>query len=37
MNVVQELGPESMTAAAKGTAKEIANVLQDAFRRRGWI
>jgi len=37
MNVVQEMGPESMNAAAKRTAKEIANVLQDAFRRRGWI
>jgi len=37
MNVVQELGPESMNAAAKRTAKEIANLLQDAFRRRGWI
>ena len=37
MNVVQELGPESMDAAAKRTAKEIAKVLKDAFRKRGWI
>ena len=37
MNVVQELGPESMNAAAKRTAKEIAKVFQNAFQRRGWI
>ena len=37
MNVVQELGPESMNAAAKRTAREIAKGLQNAFRRRGWI
>ncbi len=35
--LVQEMGPESMNAAAKRTAKEIAKELQDAFRRRGWI
>ena len=37
MNVAQEMGPESMRAAAKRTAEEIAKVLKDAFRKRGWI
>ena len=37
LNVAQELGPEGMSAAAKRTANEIAKVLRDAFRRRGWI
>lgn len=37
LNVVQEMGPESMRAAAKRTAKEIAKVLKDVFRKRGWI
>ena len=37
MNVAQEMGPESMSAAAKRTAEEIAKVLKDAFRKRGWI
>ncbi len=34
-NVAQELGPKSLNAAAKRTVKEIAKVLQDAFRKRG--
>ncbi len=37
LNVVQEMGPESLRAAAKRTAKEIAKVLKDVFRKRGWI
>ncbi len=37
LNAAQELGPEGMSAAAKRTANEIAKVLRDAFRRRGWI
>ncbi len=37
MNVIQELGPERMTSLGKSTAKEIAKVLRDAFRKRGWI
>ena len=37
MNVAQELGAESMNAAAKRTAKEIAKVLSVAFAEQGWI
>jgi NADPH-dependent 2,4-dienoyl-CoA reductase/sulfur reductase-like enzyme len=37
MNIAQEMGPESMRAAAKRTAEEIAKVLKDDFRKRGWI
>ncbi len=37
MNVVQELGPETMQAAANRTAEEIAEVLEEAFKKRGWI
>ncbi len=37
MNVAQELGPERMTSLGKSTAKKIAKVLRDAFRKRGWI
>ncbi len=37
MNVVQELGPESIEGAAKRTAKEIGKVLSEAFKKRGWI
>ncbi len=37
MNVVQELGAESMDAAAKRTAQEIAKVLSVAFAEQGWI
>lgn len=36
-NVVQELGPEGIQGAAKGTAKEIAKILRDAFQKQGWI
>lgn len=36
-NIVQELGPESMRAAANRTAKDIAQILQDAFKKQGWI
>ncbi len=37
MNVAQELGPESMPAAAKRSAKEIAKVFSPAFVKPGWI
>ncbi len=37
MNVAQELGPESMNAAAKNTAKEIIRLLSRAFAEQGWI
>ncbi len=37
LNVAQELGPESMQAAANRTAEEIAKVLEEAFKKRGWI
>ncbi len=37
LNVVQEAGPESMTAAAKRTAKQIAKRLAEAFERYGWL
>jgi hypothetical protein len=37
LNVGQEIGPESIEAAAKRTAEEIGEVLSDAFQRRGWI
>lgn len=36
-NIVQELGPEGIQGAAKGTAKEIAKILRDAFQKQGWI
>ncbi len=37
MNVAQELGPESMPAAARRSAKEIAKVFSPAFVKPGWI
>ena len=37
LNVAQEIGPESLDSAAKRTAKEIAKVLEEAFKKRGWI
>ncbi len=37
MNIVQELGPERIQAAADRTAKAIAKELRAAFRQRGWI
>lgn len=36
-NVASELGPESIGAAAKKTAKEITNALTRIFARHGWI
>ncbi|WP_159718577.1 DUF4410 domain-containing protein [Geminicoccus flavidas] len=35
-NVLQEAGPESIEAAAKRTANEIANIINDAYEKRGW-
>ena len=37
INVAQELGPRKMSSLGKNTAKEIAKMLRDAFRKRGWI
>ncbi len=37
MNVAQELGPESMNAAVKRTAKEIIRILSRVFAEHGWI
>ena len=37
MNVAQELGPESLQAAAKRTADAISKELAKAFARRQWI
>ncbi len=37
MNVAQELGPESLNAAAKRTAKEIIRILSHVFAEQGWI
>ncbi len=37
INVAQELGPESLNAAAKRTAKEIMEILTQAFTKQGWI
>ena len=37
MNVAQEMGPESLNAAAKNTAKEIIKILSKAFADQGWI
>jgi hypothetical protein len=36
-NIASELGPESIGAAAKKTAKEIINALTQIFARHGWI
>ncbi len=36
VNVAKEIGPESLGAAAKGTAKEIAKALSQTFSRHGW-
>ena len=37
MNVKKEMGPESLQAAAKRTAEEIAKVLSKKFAEQGWI
>jgi hypothetical protein len=37
MNVAQEIGPESLNAAAKRTAQEITKILSRAFAEHGWI
>ncbi len=36
-NIAKEIGPESVEGAAKRTAEEIAKVLREAFKKRGWI
>lgn len=36
-NVVQEVGPETIEAAARRTAREIAGLIVDAYRQRGWL
>jgi hypothetical protein len=37
LNIVQERGPESIEGAAERTAEEIAKVLEEAFRKQGWL
>jgi hypothetical protein len=37
LNVAKELGPESLDGAAERTAEEIAKVLKEGFKKRGWI
>jgi hypothetical protein len=37
LNVGQEIKPESIEGAAKRTAEEIAEVLEEAFEKRGWM
>lgn len=36
-NVMQERGPEAISAAAQRTAKELAKMIIDAYRKRGWL
>lgn len=36
MNVVKEAGPESIEGAANRTAEEIADTIEDAYKKRGW-
>lgn len=36
-NILQERGPESIEGAAQRTAKGIAKVVVDAYRKRGWM
>ncbi|MDJ0611035.1 MAG: DUF4410 domain-containing protein [Kiloniellales bacterium] len=35
--VIKEVGPESISAAASRTAEEISGVLREGFKKRGWI
>ena len=37
LNVGQEIKPESIEGAARRTAEEIAEVLEEAFEKRGWM
>jgi hypothetical protein len=34
---MQERGPEGIEAAAQRTAKELAKLVVDAYRKRGWL
>ena len=36
-NVMQERGPESLDGAAQRTAKALASMAVDAYRKRGWL
>ena len=36
-NVVQERGPEAIQSAAQRTAKELAKLIIDGYRKRGWL
>ncbi|HEY5849885.1 MAG TPA: DUF4410 domain-containing protein [Lysobacter sp.] len=36
-NIAQERGPEAMQAAAQRTAKELAKLIIDGYRKRGWL
>ena len=36
-NVVKEVGPESIEAASLRTAEEISKIVEEAYRKRGWL
>ncbi len=36
-NVVQEIGPESIESASLRTAEEITKIVEEAYRKRGWL
>jgi hypothetical protein len=36
-NIAQEVGPETIEAAARRTAKEISGLIVDAYKTRGWL
>jgi hypothetical protein len=36
-NAAQEVGPETIDAAAQRTAKQIAKLIVDAYKKRGWL
>ncbi len=36
-NLVQEIGPETIESASLRTAEEIAKIVEEAYRKRGWL
>jgi hypothetical protein len=36
VNLVKEAGPESIEGAANRTAEEVADTIEDAYKKRGW-
>jgi Domain of unknown function (DUF4410) len=36
-NLAQEVGPETIAAAAERTAKEISKLIVNAYKKRGWL